>query len=197
MKLEIYNDAIEEYLDNLEQTLKELHQNSCLNSEDVDETLKNAKGQIDNLLKTNEHYAKLQLDLDHLKFKNRQKYSLTEIAKRKDSFNPSYVIQSWLRDKNTLELLCLWEKEHNLEFNLEEARKLIAKTKESSFTLTSKIWITKTNAKGIVSKQGKGGGTYAHHEIAIDFITWLFPEKRYELTKMITNRILQIIELDN
>ena len=87
MKLEIYNDAIEEYLDNLEQTLKELHQNSCLNSEDVDETLKNAKEQIDNLLKTNEHYAKFQLDLYHLKFKDRQKYSLTETAKRKDSFN--------------------------------------------------------------------------------------------------------------
>ena len=192
MKLEIYNDAIEEYLDNLEQTLKELHQNSCLMSEDVDETLKNAKEQIDNLLKTNEHYAKLQLDLDHLKFKDRQKYSLTEIAKRKDSFNPSYVIQSWLRDKNTLELLCLWEKEHNLDFNFEEARKLIDKTKESSFTLTSKIWITNTNAKGLVSKQGKGGGTYAHHEIAIDFIVWLFPEKRYELMKMIINRILQM-----
>ena len=69
MKLEIYNDAIEEYLDNLEQTLKELHQNSCLMSEDVDEMLQNAKGQIDNLLKTNEHYAKLILDLDYLKFK--------------------------------------------------------------------------------------------------------------------------------
>ena len=192
MKLEIYNDAIEEYLDNLEQTLKELHQNSCLMSEDVDETLKNAKEQIYNLLKTNEHYAKLQLDLDHLKFKDRQKYSLTEIAKRKDSFNPSYVIQSWLRDKNTLELLCLWEKEHNLDFNFEEARKLIDKTKESSFTLTSKIWITNTNAKGLISKHGKGGGTYAHHEIAIDFIVCLFPEKRYELMKMIINRILQM-----
>ena len=49
-------------------------------SEDVDETLKNAKEHIYNLLKTNEHYAKLQLDLDHLKFKDRQKYSLTEIV---------------------------------------------------------------------------------------------------------------------
>lgn len=192
MKLEIYNDAIEEYLDNLEQTLKELHQSSCLMSEDVDEMLQNAKEQIYNLLKENEHYAKLQLDLEHLKYKDKQKYSLTEIAKRKDSFNPSYVIQSWLRDKNTLELLCLWENEHNPDFNLEEARKLIDKTKKASFTLTSKIWIANTNAKGLVSKQGKGGGTYAHHEIAIDFTTWLFPEKRYELTKMITNRILQI-----
>ncbi len=51
IKLEIYNDVIEEYLDNLEQTLKELHQNSCLMSEDVDEMLKNAKEQIYNLLK--------------------------------------------------------------------------------------------------------------------------------------------------
>ena len=67
MKLEIYNDAIEEYLDNLEQTLKELHQNSCLMSEDVDETLKNAKEHIYNLLKTNEHYAKLQLNLRSFK----------------------------------------------------------------------------------------------------------------------------------
>lgn len=51
IKLEIYNDVIEEYLDNLEQTLKELHQNSCLMSEDVDEMLKNAKEQIYTLLK--------------------------------------------------------------------------------------------------------------------------------------------------
>lgn len=64
MKLEIYNDAIEEYLDNLEQTLKELHQNSCLNSEDVDETLKNAKEQIYNLLKTNGNYLPSTLDLN-------------------------------------------------------------------------------------------------------------------------------------
>ncbi len=192
MGLEIYEEAIEEYLDNLEQTLKELHQNSCLLSEDVDDMLQRAKKKIDNLLETNEHYAQLTLDLIHLRYKDKQKYSLTEIAKQKDNLNPSYVIQSWLRDKNTLELLCLWEKEHNPDFNLEEARKLIDKTKESSFTLTLKIWIANTNAKGLISKQGKGGGTYAHHEIAIDFITRLFPEKRYELMKMIINRILQI-----
>lgn len=132
-----------------------------------------------------------------MRYKDKQKYSLTEIAKQKDNLNPSYVIQSWLRDKNTLELLCLWEKEHNPDFDLEKAKELIYKTKETSFTLTLKIWIANTNAKGLISKQGKGGGTYAHHEIAIDFITWAFPEKRYELMKMIINRILQIKELDN
>lgn len=86
----------------------------------------------------------------------------------------------------------MWEKEHNPDFNFEEAQKLIDKTKESSFTLTAKIWIANTNAKGLTSKQGKGGGTFAHYEITIDFITWLFSEKRYELSKLIATRILQL-----
>ena len=132
------------------------------------------------------------MDLKHLEYKNKQTYSLTEIAKRKDETNPSYIIQSWLRNVNTLELLCLWEEEHNTDFNIEEARKLMNKTKEPSFTLTAKTWISNTNAKGLISKQGKGGGTYAYNEIAIDFITWLFPEKRYALAKMISKKILII-----
>lgn len=86
MGLEIYKEAIEEYLDNFEQTLKELHQSSFLMPEDVDEMLQRAKEQIYNLLKENEHYVKLQLDLEHLKYKDKKKYSLTEIAKRKESF---------------------------------------------------------------------------------------------------------------
>lgn len=86
----------------------------------------------------------------------------------------------------------MWEEEHNTDFNIEEARKLMNKTKEPSFTLTAKTWISNTNAKGLISKQGKGGGTYAYHEIAIDFITWLFPEKRYALAKMISKKILII-----
>lgn len=126
-----------------------------------------------------------------MRYKDKQKYSITEIAKQKD-LNPSYVIQSWLRDKKTLELLCLFEKEHNLDFDLEKAKELIYKIKETSFTLILKIWIANTNAKGLISNQGKGGGTYAYNEITIDFITWVFPEKRYELMKMIINRILQI-----
>ena len=51
--------------------------------------------------------------------------------------------------------------------------------------LTAKTWISETKAIGIISKQGKGGGTFAHHEIALDFLIWLFPEKRYVLCKMI------------
>lgn len=190
MDLEIYDDAVAGYLDNIERTVKELQEKSAINNEMAEYTLEDTKKTIQKYLETNRPYAQLLMDLKHLEYKDKSTYSLTEIAKKKDEFNPSYIIQSWLRNVNTLELLCLWEKEHNPDFNLEEAKKLIDKTKEPSFTLTAKIWISNTNAKGLMSKQGKGGGTFAHHEIAIDFVTWVFPEKRYELSKMITARMV-------
>ncbi|MDE6058483.1 MAG: KilA-N domain-containing protein [Clostridia bacterium] len=190
MSLEMYEAAIAEYLDRVERTTRELQERAYVSDEDAEFFRQSAKDNIYKNLETNERYALLSLDLEHLKHKDDLKYSLTEIAKRQDEANPSYIIQSWLRDVKTLKLLCLWEKEHNPDFNYEEAERLINKSKEPSFTLTSKIWIENTNAKGLTSKQGKGGGTFAHHEIAIDFITWLFPEKRYELSKMIIARCL-------
>lgn len=192
MSFDIYEGAVAEYMDNIERTVKELQERSAMCDETVEYTLENTRKSIQKYLETNRPYAQLLMDLEHLKHKDNTTISLTEIAKKKDETNPSYVIQSWLRNINTLEVLCLWEKEHNTDFNLGEAQKLIDKTKEPSFTLTAKIWIANTNAKGLTSKQGKGGGTFAHHEIAIDFITWLFPEKRYELAKMISKKILAI-----
>lgn len=189
MVSEIYNDAVDEYLESIEQTIKELQENDCMMDETAEYTRQNAKESIQKYLATKEEYAQLLLDLRHLEYKDKLDYSLTEIAKRKEATNPSYIIQSWLRNVNTLELLCLWEKEHNPDFNFEEAKRLINKTKEPSFTLTAKTWIASTNAKGLTSKQGKGGGTYAKHEIAIDFIMWLFPEKRYEMSKMILKKL--------
>ena len=155
-----------------------------MSDELAEHTRQSTEKSIKKYLETNECYARLLMDLEHLKHKDKNLYSLTEIAKKKDETNASYIIQSWLRNINTLKVLCLWEKEHNPDFNLEEAQKLIDKTKCPAFTSTAKIWIANTNAKGLISKQGKGGGTFAHHEIAIDFITWLFPEKRYEMSKI-------------
>lgn len=193
MDLEIYDDAVAEYLDNIERTVKDLQEKSAISNEMAEYTIEDTRRTIQKYLETNRPYAQLIMDLEYLKHKDKSTYSLTEIAKKKDESNPSYIIQSWLRNVNTLELLCLWEKDHNPDFNLEEAKKLIDKTKEPSFTLTAKIWIANTNAKGLTSKQGKGGGTFAHHEIAIDFVTWLFPKKRYELSKMIVKRIINLI----
>ncbi len=185
MDIEKYKLAIEEYVNSYKTTWTKLQQQGVITEEVLNYKLENLKAEIEHFLEFNEPYGQLLLDINHIKVKDLELYSLTEIAKQKNPNNPSYEIQSWLRDRKTLEVLLLWEKEHNQYFNYEKATTLIEKTKEPSFTLTAKIWISETKSVGIISKQWKGGGTFAHHEIAIDFITWLFPHKRYELLKMI------------
>ena len=121
------------------------------------------KEKIEKLVATNKEYAKLLMDLQiYQKDNERHMVSLTQFAKHKNETNPGYVIQSWLRERNTLGFLRLWEKEYNSHyFNDEAAKILIEKTHEPSFTLTAKVWITEINARGIESKQGSGGGTFA------------------------------------
>ena len=182
--------AVEEYIENNEKIIERMHRKGLMQDIDAEEQLALLHEKIKKYLDTNRPYAMLLMDLTHLRVREDTDYvSLTELAKRKNPSNPSYVIQSWLRDKNTIEFLRLWEKDNNPEFNNDEVEALVKRVSESSFTLTTKVWITQTNATGIVSKQGNNGGTLAHRDIAIDFIVWLFPEKRYELVKMIGNRI--------
>lgn len=102
--------------------------------------------------------------------------SLTEIARAHSDDAPGYVIQSWLRSGSTLAFLNLWEKENNPNYFENEYVELLEKKKAASFTLTPKLWISQTNAIGIVSKQGKAGGTFAHPMIACEFASWLTPE---------------------
>ena len=163
-------------------------------------TWKQCEEQIDQLHETikkymeiNRPYAMLLMDLTHMRVREDSDYvSLTEFAKRKNPTNPSYVIQSWLRDKNTIEVLRLWEQENNPEFKNDEVETLVKRVSEPSFTLTTKVWIDQTKATGIISKRGNNGGTLAHRDIAIDFVVWLLPEKRYELVKMIGNRLFDL-----
>ena len=116
--------------------------------------------------------------------------SLTEIARKFDADNPSYLIQSWLRSRNTVEFLAEWERKNNLDFNEAAFKKLVVDAKTPQFTLTPKKWIDLTNAVGITSKQGKGGGTMAHPFIACDFEMWNNAEFRYEVLKyFISSRI--------
>lgn len=192
MTEEMLLKAIQEYYDNNEKMVLSVKDKCSMSDEDVAHFLSGVKKKLNELLIKNKPYADLMMDLDILRvIKENDFVSLTEIAKRKNHNNPSYVIQSWLRDKNTIEFLSLWEKENNMEFNIEEYENINKKLSEPFFTITAKVWITKTNAKGIISKQGNNGGTLAHHDIAIDFITWLFPEKRYELVKMIGFRMFE------
>ena len=179
-------DAVE----NNERIIERMHRKGIMQDIDAEEQLALLHEKIKKYLDTNRPYAMLLMDLTHLRVREDTDYvSLTELAKRRNPSNPSYVIQSWLRDKNTIEFLRFWEKENNADFNNEEADTLVKRISESSFTLSTKVWIAQTKATGIISKQGNNGGTLAHRDIAIDFIVWLFPEKRYELVKMIGNRI--------
>lgn len=110
--------------------------------------------------------------------KANQYLSLGTIARQFSEQQPSYVVQSWLRDRGTLEFLMLWEQENNPEFDIRAYQELLERTRESGFTLTPKHWLERTGAIGITSKQGKTGGTYAHPDIACEFMTWLSPKFR-------------------
>ena len=112
-----------------------------------------------------------------------QYVSLTDIAREGNPESPSYMIQGWLRSRNTLEFLRIWERKNNREFDEDEYDVLLEAMKSPSFTVTSKKWIAKTKAVGLVSKQGKGGGTLARPDIAMDFRLWLKPEMRLELLR--------------
>ncbi|MEO7315010.1 MAG: KilA-N domain-containing protein [Ginsengibacter sp.] len=109
--------------------------------------------------------------------------SLTDIAKYKDSNRTDYIIQNWLRSRNTIELLGLWETLNNPGFKPIEFDGFKKLAGLNSFTLTSKQWIEKTNAIGLVSKQGRYGGTYAHKDIAFEFASWISIEFKLYIIK--------------
>ena len=84
--------------------------------------------------------------------------------------------------------LNLWEREHNLDYNEAGYMELLEKKKAASFTLTPKLWIERTKAIGIVSKQGKSGGTFAYPMIAYEFASWVAPEFKMLLLKLSLGR---------
>ena len=194
MDFDFYGNAVHEYMTEFAENTRRILKKIKIPQEEIELSIQEEQEKIEKLIETNKNYAKLLMDLQVYQRDNeRRMVSLTQFAKRKNEANPGYVIQSWLRDRNTLEFLRLWEKEHNPHyFNDEAAKSLIEKTHEPSFTLTAKVWITETNARGIESKQGSGGGTLAAEPIAVDFIIWLFPERRYELVKLISRRTLLV-----
>src|SRR3989339_2237078 len=107
-----------------------------------------------------------------------QKYiSLTDIAKKKNSEEPRFVIINWLRNRNTVEFLGIWEKIHNPNFNRVGFDTVRSNAGLNSFTISPSKWIGETNAIGIISKSGRyDGGTYAHEDIALEFASWISPE---------------------
>lgn len=108
--------------------------------------------------------------------------SLTDIAKYK-SDEPKDVIKNWMRSKDTLEFLGLWEKLHNSSFKGVEFDSFKNQAGSNSFTMSPQKWIESTNAIGIVSKSGRYGGTFAHSDIAFEFASWISPEFKLYIIK--------------
>jgi len=106
---------------------------------------------------------------------------LTDMLKAKDG---SFFITDWLRNRNTLEFLSVWERIHNPNFNYGEFATIRNQSGLNSFKVSVKEWVEKTNAIGIFSKAGRYGGTYAHKDIAFEFGTWISPTfKLYLITE--------------
>ncbi len=103
---------------------------------------------------------------------------LTDMAK---SAGQERALFSWIRSKHTIGFLGLWEQLHNPDFKLHEFVYFREHAGENSFNPSVSEWIERTNAKGIVTKRGRYGGTYAHRDIAFEFGTWLSPEFKLHL----------------
>ena len=109
--------------------------------------------------------------------------SLTDIARYKKSDRTDDLIRNWIRSRNTIEFIGIWEQLNNPDFNPVEFDGFRKEAGLNSFTLTPKQWIEKTNAIGIISKAGRYGGTYAHKDIAFEFATWISVEFKLYLIK--------------
>lgn len=108
--------------------------------------------------------------------------SLTDIAKYKSN-EPNDVIRNWMRLKDTIEFLGLWEKLHNPDFNPVEFDGFRNEAGANVFTMSPQKWIEGVNAKGIVSKSGRYGGTFAHSDIAFEFASWVSAEFKLYIIK--------------
>jgi hypothetical protein len=109
--------------------------------------------------------------------------SLTDIARNKNADEPKDVVKNWLRNKNTIEFLGLWEQINNKNFKGVEFDTFKKEAGLNSFTLSPSKWCEKTDAIGIFTKSGRYGGTYAHKDIAFEFASWISAEFKLFLIK--------------
>jgi len=109
--------------------------------------------------------------------------NITDIARYKNTARTDDLIRNWLRNRNTIEFLGIWEQLNNPDFNPVEFDGFKKEAGLNSFTLTAKQWINSTNAIGIISKAGRYGGTYAQKDIAFEFASWISVEFKLYLIK--------------
>jgi hypothetical protein len=105
--------------------------------------------------------------------KNQEYISLTDMLKAKDG---DFFIADWLRNRNTIEYLGIWESVYNADFNYGEFAIIKGQAGLNSYKLSVKEWVQKTNAIGLKASAGRYGGTYAHPDIAFEFGMWISPQ---------------------
>ena len=108
---------------------------------------------------------------------------ITDIAKQKNPLEPKDVVKNWLRSKNTLEYLGLWEMLNNPNFKGVEFDPFLKEAGSNAFTMSPSRWIETTNAVGLITKNGAKGGTYAQRDIAFKFASWVSVEFELYLVK--------------
>lgn len=145
------------------------------------ESLITIGGKMGKIIKDTLHANGIDIGIYTQDFEN-EYISLTDIARYK-SDDPTAVIQNWMRNRDIIEFLGLWEKLHNPNFKPLEFEAFRNQAGTNAFTMSPKKWITATDAIGIVSKAGRYGGTYAHSDIAMSFATWISPEFHLYLMK--------------
>ena len=107
--------------------------------------------------------------------------SLTDMVRNID--NGLVLIEKWLRNKNTIEFVGIWEEMYNPNFNVDEYHNIMSEAGLNRFAMSVKQWTNRTNSKGIVAKAGRYGGTYAHKDIAFEFASWVSPQFKLYLLK--------------
>lgn len=108
--------------------------------------------------------------------------SLTDIARYKSN-EPASVIQNWMRNRDVIEFIGLWEKLHNEDFKPLEFERFKNEAGANAFTMSPKKWIEATNAISIISKPGRYGGTFTHSDIAFEFASWISAEFKLYIIK--------------
>ncbi|GHV42595.1 hypothetical protein FACS189490_11890 [Clostridia bacterium] len=109
--------------------------------------------------------------------------SLTDIARYKNSEEPNVVVANWLRNRNTVEFLGIWEQLYNPNFKPLEFEGFRKEAGLNAFTLSPMKWVNTTNAIGITVRAGRGGGTFAHKDIAFEFASWISNEFKLYIIK--------------
>lgn len=135
----------------------------------------------DNLIKTEMNVNNNKINV--IRIGNEEYISLTDLARYADEDDPRYPIQNWMRNKDVISFLGLWEKLNNENFKGVEFDTFKNEAGSNKFKISPQKWIKETNAIGIISKSGNNGGTFAHSDIALEFASWLSPEFKLYLIK--------------